>query len=508
MIMSSHDDQTVSVSVNTDPLPLRRAAYIRHRKRSASSLESTPRPYKSYKRDPKGWYHLFSAFESRAARSESMLHWIQAHAAGINYHTFLRRHKQWITAGKPNSPDAVLPRDRSLSLPSCRISGLGDGRGGHNKKWTDQQEHDFSELFIKPLYIRNGDSLSNEDLRVLAKQFWRQVICHSVRTRRNGYHKFSASIEWTTRMKREHDLYSGCSKLQRQKHLTDKTTAIAVAFIEKVRAAYHRLGAGAVIAMDETFWQLHMKPLTTLKIKGEETTVTTAENPKAGITTILTVVADGSKLPIFFIAKGKTQRCCTKLAVSPPHLARPTESGWCRTEILFDYIKHVILPYTNNKPCLLILDCYKAHLSFAFRFRSLSPEAANIELAFVPGCMTAVLSPLDVVINPVIKSIGRSQFRKLALERRERGNPIKTGSESWATATACATKAFNSTSSSSVKTSFQQSIGFETLDCIAAHRKVQERQEQARCLAAGPTAQIEHIMQAFNSDIKPYNKNL
>lgn len=251
--------------------------------------------------------------------------------------------------------------------------------------------------------------------------------------------------------------------------------------------------------MDETFWQLHMKPLTTLKIKGEETTVTTADNPKAGITTILTVAANGSKLPILFIAKGKTQRCCMKLAVPPPHLARPTESGWCRTEVLFDYTKHVILPYTNNKPCLLILDCYKAHLSFSFRFRSLSPEAANIELAFVPECMTAVLSPLDVVINPVIKSTGRSQFRKLALDRTERGDPIQAGSESWSVATACATRAYNTINSSTVKASFTESIGLEVLDCIEAHRKVEKRREETRALAAAPRAEIDQIMHTFHS---------
>ena len=65
-----------------------------------------------------------------------------------------------------------------------------------------------------------------------------------------------------------------------------------------------------VVNMDETAWFLAMDPKRTLAPTGSpEVVVETDLNPKANFTSIGTVAADGTRLPLCIIARGKTDVC-------------------------------------------------------------------------------------------------------------------------------------------------------------------------------------------------------
>jgi hypothetical protein len=183
-----------------------------------------------------------------------------------------------------------------------------------------------------------------------------------------------------------------------------------------------KYGAAGVLAMDETFWNLHPSPL--------------------------------------------------------PHVSSFTPSGWCREGSVFEFIETIILPYTGGQPCLLLLDSYRAHLNFSY---SLAPSD-NIELAIVPACMTATFSPLDVVINPTIKAIGKGKFRKICSMKREEGEPIGSGAAAFAPAVAGAVEALDAIKTTTVQRAFREAIGDLSVEsCQKAHKnREREREERER----------------------------
>jgi hypothetical protein len=116
--------------------------------------------------------------------------------------------------------------------------------------------------------------------------------------------------------------------------------------------------------------------------------------------------------------------------------------------------------------------------------------------------MTATLSPLDVVINPEVKSIGMADFRNTTVERRHEGRPIDGGAESWSCATACAIASFNKIKKSTVMRSFEDSIGLGTpAICrqadIDRQREMRERREKLAAEVASALSEIDRIMLDF-----------
>jgi hypothetical protein len=66
--------------------------------------------------------------------------------------------------------------------------------------------------------------------------------------------------------------------------------------------------------MDETSWKLLNHSFVTIANRGQEGVSCLVDgDPKACITAIATIAAAGGKLPLWAIAKGKTERCEAKL---------------------------------------------------------------------------------------------------------------------------------------------------------------------------------------------------
>src|ERR1700730_12920115 len=130
----------LSRSNSAPTTPVSSPVFIRTRARTSPCLEYTLKPYRKYKRDPDNWHRLFLSFDSRSVLTESMAHWLERNALGVRYKTFYHRYKQWKQADEPSPPPSIEVTSLSLSSPPCHIPGIGDARGGHNRKWSREME--------------------------------------------------------------------------------------------------------------------------------------------------------------------------------------------------------------------------------------------------------------------------------------------------------------------------------------------------------------------------------
>jgi hypothetical protein len=168
----------------------------------------------------------------------------------------------------------------------------------------------------------------------------------------------------------------------------------------------------------------------------------------------VTVAADGTKLPLYFITSGTTMVCCNKLAVPEPHVAYHTESGWMRANIMSHYFDNIIYPITGGQPCMLLLDSYTAHIKPEVYQVA---ERYNIELVVVPACMTSTMSPLDVGVNGPLKAMYSKKWRH---ERLFNNNSTSSTKLAYADATKFAIQSYNNLSTTTIKHSFTNSVAF------------------------------------------------
>jgi hypothetical protein len=137
-----------------------------------------------------------------------------------------------------------------------------------------------------------------------------------------------------------------------------------------------------VFNFDETCWKIFDGPRRVLAEKGSDSVkLISSTGEKQSVTAFGTISAAGDKLPLWIIAKGKTQRSITKFGKHPEVVFKVSESGWTTEQLMLDYLDW-LSARINNDPCLLILDVYPVH-----RMESIKEHALekNIELLFVPA---------------------------------------------------------------------------------------------------------------------------
>ena len=75
---------------------------------------------------------------------------------------------------------------------------------------------------------------------------------------------------------------------------------------------------------------------------------------------------------------------------------------------MLEWIKNVLRPFTNHALTLLVMDSYRAHLTYAMKKEL---HKANCDVAIIPGGCTSLLQPLDVSINRPYKAWMRKEFQ-------------------------------------------------------------------------------------------------
>jgi hypothetical protein len=179
-------------------------------------------------------------------------------------------------------------------------------------------------------------------------------------------------------------------------------------FLERLNSFSKDYSPALVFNMDETCWRLFEAPGGMLAEKGTGTVKLTSKmNEKTSFTAIGAISAAGGKLPLWILAKGRTQRCEQKFGTHPNVLVSHTDSGWVTENLVVASIQWLSREIANGSPCALILDVYPTHRT---DFVKATAAANNVELLYVPAGGIGRFQTMDRGILGELKSRVRAEF--------------------------------------------------------------------------------------------------
>jgi len=190
-------------------------------------------------------------------------------------------------------------------------------------------------------------------------------------------------------------------------HLDDKLLEFQRYIIEKRKKFGYELFE--IGNMDETPIFFDMIGNLTIEERGAKTVqIRTTGNEKNRFTCVLTVLADGTKLPPIVIFKGK--RVPNNLPSEIIVLMHP--KGWMDEsgmKVWFDKVwkKRPGGNGVNQKRALLVMDSFEGHKTDVIKNIA---SNANTDLAIIPGGLTSIVQPLDVCLNKPFKDRLREKW--------------------------------------------------------------------------------------------------
>ena len=167
-----------------------------------------------------------------------------------------------------------------------------------------------------------------------------------------------------------------------------------------------------ILNADETQWRVLMPPKRSVAKVGQDSVKLNIDgDKKAGFTILATISSDGEKLPLVFIAKGKSKSCHKQLGTHPKFefIVYHSQSGWITEEIFCEYLIW-IQSIIQNKKIYLIVDQYGSHFGSDAMAKA---KELNINLIPVPKGGTAEYQPLDRGIFGIMKAKGKSKWTRI-----------------------------------------------------------------------------------------------
>jgi hypothetical protein len=141
-------------------------------------------------------------------------------------------------------------------------------------------------------------------------------------------------------------------------------------------------------------------------------------DPKANFSFFGSICADGTKLPLILIARGKTARSHRQFGhqVPDPHAIWHSPRGWSTESLMLDSLDWLRARVPDGPICL-ILDQYGTHVTEAVQNKA---SELGTSLLWVPKGATGIYQPLDRRVFGALKSKGRAKWRRSNLEQSNR----------------------------------------------------------------------------------------
>lgn len=305
--------------------------------------------------------------------------------------TLSDRYHAWVKGGRENSDVA---------------DGVTDGRGGHNRIFTEGEEHALAG-FIRGTYLAIGSPLHDSDIARLATEKW-----HSLpRSHGVAAPSFAASHQWVTTFKHRWGFSS--KSPQMRKHLVEPVSSdIDQQFVNDLRAALSRVGASLVFNIDEQCIRDVTIQGTVIGNTGpDRAQVKFNGESEKGLTVINCIVADGFVLQAACVKKGKTEKCLVSLHMDKlpiTMIGYHSSHGFITPDILIRYIKQVVQPRVNGRPFVLLLDQYAAHTDDSvITFL----DQINCHVLWIPGGRSGTRQPADISFHGVIRTVMAEEWR-------------------------------------------------------------------------------------------------
>ena len=273
--------------------------------------------------------------------------------------------------------------------------------GDHHRIFTDLEEQAISEYIFENFLLVNR-LFTNEDF----KQLIMDAFLNKHRETENPP-EFQVSEGFIQDFKKR-NMFS--SRRTHPKKRPSRDAEKEARFMHEMSELLRHCDRDRILNVDETFWTCTPMDLRTWGKKGaEEVGVHVNAAEKQGLTVVACVTASGCKLPLYLIAKGKTELCHQQLGDPQGHLVGHSETGWSTVDTFSEFLLAVREHFNDDDPVYLLLDLYSVHRTDEIRQLA---ESLNIVLIFIPPGMTDQYQPLDRRIFGVLKQYLRLLWRR------------------------------------------------------------------------------------------------
>uniref|UniRef100_A0A8C4RKQ3 HTH CENPB-type domain-containing protein n=1 Tax=Erpetoichthys calabaricus TaxID=27687 RepID=A0A8C4RKQ3_ERPCA len=216
--------------------------------------------------------------------------------------------------------------------------------------------------------------------------------------------QFKASRGWITRFMRRNGLSIRCRTTISQ-CLPNKYEEKLLAFQKYIIQLRQQITylMGQIGNADQTAVYFENPSNTTVNAVGDKSVpVRTGGREKQQCTVMLTILADGKKLPPYAIFKRKTLPKNEKFP--PGIIIRAQQKGWMDNDLIIDWLKCVWQRRPGSllkMPNMLVMDSFRGHLTEGVKKRL---KDGKTDQVIIPRGMTSLLQPLDVCINRPFKT--------------------------------------------------------------------------------------------------------
>ncbi len=258
--------------------------------------------------------------------------------------------------------------------------------------------------------------------------------------------------------------------------------------------------------MDQTAVFFESKTNRVVAKKGVRTVPLRASGSDAKCcTVVVTIAADGTKLPPFFIFKAKPDKFLEKSLAKDGILGACQERGWFDETVAPKWVKQVLEPYLEgHHNALLLVDHYSVHLMSSF------VDLCNnlgVDVDYVPAGYTCVLQPVDVGFNAQLKKNIRDHYHQWCIKMyKNLGNGCKIPTPDRKEIVEWVNDAYDKISSASIANTFV-SIGFKTKTDEVTHSDVMDH-EMETLETINNDYEFDSLIVGFDRGIMIDDKNI
>ena len=283
-----------------------------------------------------------------------------------------------------------------------------------NRAMSDSLELELI-MEIEKTYITPGYYFNNKILKILATAMWEKADAKDKLRL-----EFKATDKWCRNFRIRHNYVWRKARAIRESIKTKEMEDRATEFEKEKQHLYAEMGKSGelhlLINVDETNWRLcYAGDLTWAKKGASDVKIKIQHDRKEALTTLASVTANGVPLPLYILAKGKTDRCeinQIRGVNGYDYITDHSPSGWTTSAVMKRYLtwlrSHMNEHHSaSDKTIHLLLDVYRAHTCQSVKDLA---GSLKIHLHFIPAGYTPTLQPLDRRIFGALKAKARGYW--------------------------------------------------------------------------------------------------
>ena len=282
------------------------------------------------------------------------------------------------------------------------------GRRGKARKLPCNVEAEVAEK-LRNEFIRTQRLCPRQTVAVELSRAWKAAISPEFQAGRTLVSNFLKRQNLT--MRKPH--------VKRRTKVNDSRVT---EYLNELQLVKMQMPPRLVINVDETCWRLANGSLRTLAPLGaDDVRVLSKCDPKSDVTVIAACCASGHRLPLWVLARGKTDvceekfRCHEKLRrfIGRKLFIDHSERGWSTSEVMHRYLSW-LKELNGGRMLHVVWDLHSSHRDQELRDWA---TANDIGLTFVPAGQTDEWQPLDRKLFGSLKTRAQKRLEDMMVDR-------------------------------------------------------------------------------------------